>query len=311
MSIAKGILDELDKQYAFSVEEEKRKDRILDVLIPQLKGDKIKRAQVDKIAESAVKFYSMRTTGLEEDERKALLNIVQQNPAKALSVYTEVIEAEKRQGQARIVDNRLINFYDLVDVTKPENITREEWVRKAATMATDPDINTYDDMMMKLMDPDLSLSEIKNLSREYTPYVTPAADPTPDFDYSAINVLEPAYVSSVRENIITDAIDLAEANRDRLNDLIRNNPDDPKASGEDVNGDNIIDGQWAKALSEVEKILARSETGLLKDEGAVLRSEFGVKSFRDYLPKDNRIAQDSTFQNIYRGIIFDADGNLI
>lgn len=44
MSIAKGILDELDKQYAFSLEEEKRKDRILDVLIPQLKGDKIKRA---------------------------------------------------------------------------------------------------------------------------------------------------------------------------------------------------------------------------------------------------------------------------
>lgn len=310
MSIAKGILDELDKQYAFSLEEEKRKDRILDVLIPQLKGDKIKRAQVDKIAESAVKFYSTRTTGLEELERKALLNIVKQNPAKALSVYTEVIEAEKKQGRAKIMDNRLVNFYDLVDVTKPEDLTREAWIRQAATMATDPDINNYDDMMMKLMDPDLSLSEIKNLNREYTPYVAPAADPTPDFDYSAINVLEPQYVASVRKNIITDAIDLAEATRDRLDDLIRLNPTDPKASKEDLDGDGIIDGEWERALSEVNKILARSETGILKDEGAVLRSEFGVKSFRDYLPKDNRIAQDSTFQNIYRGIIFDDDGNL-
>ena len=302
MSIAKGILDELDKQYAFSVEEEKRKDRILDVLIPQLKGDKIKRAQVDKIAESAVKFYSMRTTGLEEDERKALLNIVQQNPAKALSVYTEVIEAEKRQGQARIVDNRLINFYDLVDVTKPENITREEWVRKAATMATDPDINTYDDMMMKLMDPDLSLSEIKNLSREYTPYVAPSADPTPDFDYSAIDLLEPSFIVASKKSLVASAIGMAAVERSGLEGL----RDKYNANEIDLSPE-----EFADIEAKITKI--NEDIALAQQEGAeesILRKEYGKEAFKIQAPNTN-LLRIPEFKNDIFSEFFDADGKYI
>ena len=165
MSFFGGFVDEWARQDKLELERMDKIDRRLDALIPVIKEDKIKKDAVEAQAKSAVKFFKNRVTNLEGKEKVAFFNAVKNNPAKAIKVYQEIIEAEKREGYAKVTGDKLISFYDFIDETIPEGMTRDEWIEKGAEIVTTPGI-TRDELLVKLADPDLTLKELKKLQRE-------------------------------------------------------------------------------------------------------------------------------------------------
>jgi hypothetical protein len=205
MSWLGGFVDEWARQDKLEIDRIDKIDRKLSTLIPIIKEDKVKKREVERQAENASNFFEDRLSGvLEGKERDAFLNAVKNDPAKAIKIYQEIVEAEKREGYAKVTGDKLISFYDFIEETIPEGMTRDEWIEKGAKIAATPGINR-DELLLMLTDEDVTLSEIRKIEREYSPYVVPTSS-FEDFRLTELTSL--AAEGSLDDNLEREKIDL-------------------------------------------------------------------------------------------------------
>jgi hypothetical protein len=108
MSWLGGFVDEWARQDKLEIDRIDKIDRKLSTLIPIIKEDKVKKREVERQAENASNFFEDRLSGvLEGKERDAFLNAVKNDPAKAIKIYQEIVEAEKREGYAKVTVENL------------------------------------------------------------------------------------------------------------------------------------------------------------------------------------------------------------
>mgnify|MGYP003112282186 CR=1 FL=1 len=290
MSWAKGILDEMRYQDKIYLANQDKIDRRLDAFIPQVRADQAKRKAVDDNAKNAVKFFKNRVDHLEGNEKLAFFNNVKKNPVKALKVYQEIIEAEKREGYAKVTGDKLIDFYDFIEETIPEGMTRDEWIEKSATIVTTPGLSR-DELLIKLADPDIDLTDLKKLQREYTPYIIPTSA-AEDFNFEALDVLSQTFITQATNNIVNSATAQASL---RLTELTSE-----AASGS------------LNEAQEREKIDLENLFTTIENDGelAILNTGYGADAFLSQAEADKRVTKIPGFLETFNDF-YDEDGNYV
>jgi hypothetical protein len=290
MSWAKGILDEMRYQDKIYLANQDKIDRRLDAFIPQVRADQAKRKAVDDNAKNAVKFFKNRVDHLEGNEKLAFFNNVKKNPVKALKVYQEIIEAEKREGYAKVTGDKLIDFYDFIEETIPEGMTRDEWIEKSATIVTTPGLSR-DELLIKLADPDIDLTDLKKLQREYTPYIIPTSA-AEDFNFEALDVLSQTFITQATNNIVNSATAQASL---RLTELTSE-----AASGS------------LNEAQEREKIDLENLFTTIENDGelAILNTGYGAAAFLSQAEADKRVTKIPGFLETFNDF-YDEDGNYV
>ena len=289
MSFLGGVVDYWKEADAYAFKEQELVDRRLDSIIPQIMESRAKKAAVEKNAESAVKFFKNRLDGiLEGKEADAFLNAVKNNPAKAIKVYQEISAAEKREGYAPVTGDKLIAFYDFIEETKPDDLTRDQWIEQGATIATDPNVKTYDELLAAMSGADLE--ELKKLSREFVPYIVPTAG-TEDFTYSALSVLDPSFINQAKNILIDSARSMAASERNRF---------------EELEQERVLTEPEQADYNEAKNAYNNSqETG---SEETILGTQFGLAAFARFVSVDDRFSKIPDARN-YFSQFYDEDGN--
>tara|TARA_R100000149_G_C5876145_1_gene140015 strand:- start:463 stop:1359 length:897 start_codon:yes stop_codon:yes gene_type:complete len=287
-----GVVEAWREADAYAFKEKELIDRKLDTIVPQINESRLLQKELEKQAKRATQFYEKRLDGvLEGKEADAFLNAVNENPAKAIKVYEEITAAEKREGYAPISGEKLIAFYDFIEETKPEDMSREEWIEAGAKIATDPDIKNYDELLMALLASD-DLDEVKSLSREFVPFQPPSLG-FEAFDYSAINVLDPSFIKQAKTILIDSAIAEAASERNRFEEIKRE-----------------------RALTQEEQADFNEATNAFnnsKEEGSqetILGTPFGLAAFVRFVSVDNKFSKIPDARN-YFPQFYDEDGKFI
>ena len=291
MSWLGGFVDEWARQDKLEIDRIDKIDRKLSTLIPIIKEDKVKKREVERQAENASNFFEDRLSGvLEGKERDAFLNAVKNDPAKAIKIYQEIVEAEKREGYAKVTGDKLISFYDFIEETIPEGMTRDEWIEKGAKIATTPGINR-DELLLMLTDEDVTLSEIRKIEREYSPYVVPTSS-FEDFNFEALDVLSQTFITQATNNIVESATAKASLRLTELTSLAAEGSLDDNLEREKIDLENLF-------------------TTIERDgDLAILNTGYGAKAFIEQAEFDRRVTKIPGFLETFNRF-YDEDGKYI
>lgn len=291
MSWLGGFVDEWARQDKLEIDRIDKIDRKLSTLIPIIKEDKVKKREVERQAENASNFFEDRLSGvLEGKERDAFLNAVKNDPAKAIKIYQEIVEAEKREGYAKVTGDKLISFYDFIEETIPEGMTRDEWIEKGAKIAATPGINR-DELLLMLTDEDVTLSEIRKIEREYSPYVVPTSS-FEDFNFEALDVLSQTFITQATNNIVESATAKASLRLTELTSLAAEGSLDNNLEREKIDLENLF-------------------TTIERDgDLAILNTGYGAKAFIEQAEFDRRVTKIPGFLEIFNRF-YDEDGKYI
>ena len=298
MSFLGGVVDYWKEADAYAFKEQELVDRRLDSIIPQIIESRAKKAAVEKNAESAVKFFKNRLDGiLEGKEADAFLNAVKNNPAKAIKVYQEITAAEKREGYAPVKGDKLVAFYDFIEETKPDDLTRDQWIEQGAIIAANPNVQNYDELLVALLGSE-NIKDVRKLSREFTEYVVPTAG-IENLDYSALDVLSQSFITQATNNIVTIA--LAKAERDFA-----------ELTGRNVDGspDPLNEGEKRQLKDLNEKIALYR-----RNPESILPTGYGAEAFKNQADYDIKVSKIPSLKNIFMNTrdyqFYDEDGNYI
>lgn len=291
MSWLGGFVDEWARQDKLEIDRIDKIDRKLSTLIPIIREDKVKKREVERQAENASNFFEDRLSGvLEGKERDAFLNAVKNDPAKAIKIYQEIVEAEKREGYAKVTGDKLISFYDFIEETIPEGMTRDEWIEKGAKIAATPGINR-DELLLMLTDEDVTLSEIRKIEREYSPYVVPTSS-FEDFNFEALDVLSQTFITQATNNIVESATAKASLRLTELTSLAAEGSLDNNLEREKIDLENLF-------------------TTIERDgDLAILNTGYGAKAFIEQAEFDRRVTKIPGFLEIFNRF-YDEDGKYI
>jgi hypothetical protein len=293
MSFLGGIVDYWKEADAYAFKEKELIENRLDDIVPKINESKLKKGLVEKQAGEAVKFFKNRLDGiLEGKEADAFLNAVRNNPAKAIKVYQEITAAEKREGYAPVKGDKLIAFYDFIEETKPDDLTRDEWIEKGATIAADPNVQNYDELLIAMLGAE-NLKDVRKLSRQFTEYVVPTAG-IEDFDYSALDVLSQSFINQATNNVVEIA--LAKARRDYTNLTARTEDESNPLSQEE---------EALRKQIETELTMAK------ENPLTILRTGYGGEAFKNQADYDIRVSKIPSLKNIFIDQFYDEDGNYI
>ena len=104
-----------------------------NTLIPYL--TKAYAANAEKQAESrdVLSFFNNRLDGLSETERKAYLNIIRDNPEMGKAIYSTITRHETQWPGMDLSGPALLEFSNIIDQTKPDNMSIEEYTEMAAS----------------------------------------------------------------------------------------------------------------------------------------------------------------------------------
>lgn len=206
MSFLGGVVDYWKEADAYAFKERDRIDSKVTQLIPLLRKDKETSTLKQQKAEEALSWWESKFSDYEgsDEKRKAVLNLVSQNPFKALKVAEQIQKIENVTGQTNIKGNLLLEYYDILDQTKPADLSQEEWIKKSSELITEPAIKNVDDIIVRLLNPNLSAKEFNEIYAEYQPTALPA-DPFIQTNYSAIMEMPIEEVTKSIQSLVTQA----------------------------------------------------------------------------------------------------------
>ena len=298
MSFLGGVVDYWKEADAYAFKERELIENRLDDIVPKINESKLKKGLVEKQAGEAVNFFKDRLDGiLEGKEADSFLNAVRNNPAKAIKVYQEITAAEKREGYAPVKGDKLVAFYDFIEETKPDDLTRDQWIEQGAIIAANPNVQNYDELLVALLGSE-NIKDVRKLSREFTEYVVPTAG-IENLDYSALDVLSQSFITQATNNIVTIA--LAKAERDYAELLARSLDGSPDPLNEGEKGQ-------LKDLDEKIELYRRNPE-------SILPTGYGAEAFKNQADYDIKVSKIPSLKNIFMNTrdyqFYDEDGNYI
>jgi len=203
-----GVVEAWREADAYAFKEKDRIDAKVTQLVPLLRKDKETSILKQQKAEEALSWWESKFSDYEgsDEKKKAVINLVGQNPFKALKVAEQIQKIENVTGQTNIRGDLLLEYYDIIDQTKPADMEEEDWIKKSAELVSEPTVKNVDDMIIRLLNPNLSAKEFNEIYAEYEPTTLPA-DPFIQTNYSAIMEIPIDEIEKYMASLVSQAED--------------------------------------------------------------------------------------------------------
>lgn len=222
LGFAEGLNQQLDRNLQREIwlgknnkETQERVHRARLGAIKSIVEGRAKEAEEYKNHVRVIKAFEERLEGVDSpEEREAYLNKLKEDPDYAAGLLESLIkfETDKKEG-VRVEGNDLIEMVDLIDMTQPSELSREQYVDQVARAAVDmaAGIGYYDSLWEAVMAPDASEEELIKIQAEADSGWSPEGElGIPQPDYSGINVRP-----STQKDVGSLLVDAAKANLDR------------------------------------------------------------------------------------------------
>ena len=140
-------------------EEEERFNRGLveqrkNTLIPYLTKAHAANTKSQAASRSVLSFFNNRLDGTSEAEKNAFMNIIRDNPEMGKAIYSTVTSNEKQYPGLTLSGPKLLQFSNIIDQTKPDNMSIEEWTEEAANRVYKSNAKTVTDMLESVLSAD-------------------------------------------------------------------------------------------------------------------------------------------------------------
>lgn len=133
-------------------------------------------------------FFETRMSDKEvpSDVKTAFTNLALTDTAYAESLIEAVKDVEGKTGR-RLTGNELIKFSNLLEQTKPEGLSIEEWAKQAATMTvTSGSRIDYDETLSRLLSGEVSPEEVMQIQMDLMTPTGASLGIVPDFNTPAV-----------------------------------------------------------------------------------------------------------------------------
>jgi hypothetical protein len=142
-----------------------------------------------------------------------------------------------------------------------------------------------------LTDEDVTLSEIRKIEREYSPYVVPTSS-FEDFNFEALDVLSQTFITQATNNIVESATAKASLRLTELTSLAAEGSLDDNLEREKIDLENLF-------------------TTIERDgDLAILNTGYGAKAFIEQAEFDRRVTKIPGFLETFNRF-YDEDGKYI
>lgn len=159
------------------------------------------------------KYFGDRLTDLPEETRQAFTNLAIQD-----SVYSEALRGtiEKVEGELgrRVTGADILKMSNLIEKTKPENVSLEDWTKQAASLTVTSGSNIdYETTLEKLFSGDVTLEDIQKTQMELMMPTGTSLNLIPDIDTSVVMGADPQTSIQLRNLAVTTMQDQFQADR--------------------------------------------------------------------------------------------------
>jgi|11BtaG_2_1085332.scaffolds.fasta_scaffold02619_4 hypothetical protein len=136
--------------------EERRFERQLleqrrNTLVPYLTKAHQANLKSQSEAKSVLSFFNNRLTDSSEAEKKAFMNIIRDNPEMGKSIYSAVLKNEDKYPGLELKGSKLVQFSNVIEYTKPEGMSIEDWTSEAASRVYESNANTISEMLESVL----------------------------------------------------------------------------------------------------------------------------------------------------------------
>tara|TARA_R110000782_G_scaffold5869_5_gene20337 strand:+ start:315 stop:1199 length:885 start_codon:yes stop_codon:yes gene_type:complete len=125
-----------------------------NTLIPYLTKAHAANTKSQAASRSVLSFFNNRLDGTSEAEKNAFMNIIRDNPEMGASIYSSVIRNEEKYPGITLSGTKLLQFSNIIDQTKPDNMSIEEWTEEAANRVYKSNAKTVTDMLESVLSAD-------------------------------------------------------------------------------------------------------------------------------------------------------------
>ena len=125
-----------------------------NTLIPYLTKAHAANTKSQAESRSVLSFFNNRLDGTSEAEKNAFMNIIRDNPEMGKAIYSTVTSNEKQFPGLTLSGPKLLQFSNIIDQTKPDNMSIEEWTEEAATRVYKSNAKTVTDMLESVLSAD-------------------------------------------------------------------------------------------------------------------------------------------------------------
>lgn len=156
-------------------------------------------------------YFTGRIKDLPEEAREGFLNLTLQDPAYSTALVETIKDTEKKLGRA-LTGNDIVKLTNIFEVTKPDDVSVEDWMKQAASMTTTsgPSID-FDETYTRLLSGDVTLEEVNDITMDLMGDTSTSLGVVPDFATYELLGVEPETQKSLMtlaEKRISDKFDL-------------------------------------------------------------------------------------------------------
>lgn len=136
--------------------EERRFERQLleqrrNTLVPYLTKAHQANLKNQSEARGVLSFFNNRLTDSSEAEKKAFMNIIRDNPEMGKSIYSAVLKNEDKYPGLELKGSKLVQFSNIIEQTKPDDMSIEDWTEEAASRVYESNANTISEMLESVL----------------------------------------------------------------------------------------------------------------------------------------------------------------
>jgi hypothetical protein len=158
-------------------------------------------------------FFKNRLTDLPEETRDAFSNLALQAPSYSEALISEVKKVETEVGR-QITGSEILKMTSLIETTKPEGMSLEEWTKQAASMTvTSGSSIDFDETLANLLSGDLGVQDLQEIQVGLMTPLGGDLSVIPDFDTSAVIGADPQVSIQLRNLAVTTMQDQFQADR--------------------------------------------------------------------------------------------------
>jgi hypothetical protein len=159
------------------------------------------------------KYFGDRLTDLPEETRQAFTNLAIQDSAYSEALRGTIERVEGDLGR-RVTGADILKMTNLIEKTKPENVSIEDWTKQAASMTVTSGSNIdYETTLEKLFSGDVTLEDIQKTQMEIMMPTASSLNLIPDIDTSVVMGSDPQVSIQLRNLAVTTMQDQFQADR--------------------------------------------------------------------------------------------------
>lgn len=249
---------EIEEERAFQRETfrkrilEERKNALIPALIEQRKA-------ASELAEQRATYgnwFRGRLEGVDEATSSAYVNLATSNPTVAESLIKSVTAFEQ-DNNLRIQGTELIKFANIIEQTKPEEMSTEDWIEQASTSLTPSATGgvDFETTLSKILAGETQ-EDLYRIQEEMLTMPSPTVDFVPDVDVTGIVGIEPATQENLTERAQEVASTVLEGRLEELSQELAAEPGKP------------VDPSIQEEYDELTRLKQRENPGLILERFA-------------------------------------------